>query len=155
MKKYVRGFAFSADRSEALLIRKSHPAWQAGMLNGIGGHVEPGEEPIHAMVREFGEETGVTTVLDWEQVCIIYRLFDFECHVFRAIVPGSLDDTGYRTMTDEPVVKARLPLSPHELAIGNLHWLIPLCVDTNDGWEPYHVTGIIKQVGEVQEESDE
>jgi ADP-ribose pyrophosphatase YjhB (NUDIX family) len=30
-------------------------------LNGLGGHVEPGETPLDCMVREFAEESGVVT----------------------------------------------------------------------------------------------
>jgi hypothetical protein len=37
--EYVVGFAFDTDGRVAL-IRKNRPEWQAGRLNGIGGHVE-------------------------------------------------------------------------------------------------------------------
>ena len=57
----VLGFAFSRFGSVVLLIRKSRPEWQAGKLNGIGGKIEPGETPLDAMVREFREETGLST----------------------------------------------------------------------------------------------
>lgn len=60
MIEYVLGFAFRHDDSKSvLLIRKDHPSWQAGKLNGIGGHIEPGESAMGAMVREFKEEAGV------------------------------------------------------------------------------------------------
>jgi len=41
-----------------LLVRKSHPSWQKGRLNGIGGALEPGETPEMCARREFLEETG-------------------------------------------------------------------------------------------------
>ncbi len=58
---YVLGFIPIHDESEptkrkVLLIRKNHPDYQAGKLNGIGGKVEPGEDPLTAMVRECKEE---------------------------------------------------------------------------------------------------
>ena len=57
MRSYVLGFCFSRDHSKVVLIAKNRPKWQAGRLNGIGGHVEDGEIPIVAMAREFREES--------------------------------------------------------------------------------------------------
>jgi 8-oxo-dGTP diphosphatase len=34
----------------------------AGLWNGLGGHVEPGESPAQAAVREFHEETGLALI---------------------------------------------------------------------------------------------
>lgn len=75
---YVCGFLLSWDLQEFLLIRKMKPEWQKGKLNGIGGKIEPKhlimtnmehpeddkylmETPQEAMIREFHEETGITT----------------------------------------------------------------------------------------------
>lgn len=58
MKTYVLGFCFNAALNKVVLIRKNRPQWQAGKLNGVGGHVEPWELPLGAMVREFREESG-------------------------------------------------------------------------------------------------
>lgn len=61
-KKYVLGFAFDRAKEILVLIEKQKPEWQKGLLNGVGGKVEPEDESIlHAMVREFKEETGVDT----------------------------------------------------------------------------------------------
>lgn len=76
---YVCGFMMSYDLMQFLLIRKTHPEWQKGKLNGIGGKIEKKhhvisnpdnpdpdagywlmETPFEAMVREFHEETGIT-----------------------------------------------------------------------------------------------
>ena len=59
MKHYVVGFLFSDDRKKVVLIEKTHPGWQKGKWNGIGGHIEEGELPKDAMQREFNEEAGV------------------------------------------------------------------------------------------------
>jgi hypothetical protein len=65
MTRYVLGFMVWG--SLVSLIRKKRPKWQAGKLNGVGGHVEEGEPPRNAMAREFFEETGVKTSPDlWE-----------------------------------------------------------------------------------------
>lgn len=59
MKHYVMGFAFTPNMQRVLLIKKKRPDWQAGKWNGIGGHIEPGESPKDAMMREFTEECGL------------------------------------------------------------------------------------------------
>lgn len=51
------GFAIDFDGRNVLLVQKTHPDWQAGKFNGIGGKVENGEMVGAAMVREFKEET--------------------------------------------------------------------------------------------------
>lgn len=57
---YCAGFAFDVDK--VLLIRKVKPKWQEGLLNGIGGSVEPYDLSIqHSQQREFYEETGLET----------------------------------------------------------------------------------------------
>lgn len=55
---YVVGFAFTRHADKVLLIRKEHPEWQKGKLNGVGGVMRPGETPVEAMVRKFENETG-------------------------------------------------------------------------------------------------
>ncbi|MDQ7842772.1 MAG: 8-oxo-dGTP diphosphatase [Armatimonadota bacterium] len=45
-------------RQVLLLHRRRSP--NAGMWNGIGGKIEPGETPFAACVREVREETGLT-----------------------------------------------------------------------------------------------
>lgn len=94
-QNYVLGFAFNSDRSKVVMIKKSRPAWQAGKLNGIGGKIDPGEDALTAMIREFAEECGVETAtddwhsfakltaLDGEVIC--YRLFDDKILAARTI----------------------------------------------------------------------
>ncbi len=72
---YCGGYLFSGDYSQVLLIEKHYPEdhrlyWQHNMLNGIGGKVESGEGSYTAMIREFGEETGIYKG-DWHQFCTI------------------------------------------------------------------------------------
>src|SRR5205085_1283386 len=69
---YVAGFLFDEEAANVALIRKSKPRWQAGLLNGIGGHVEANESPERAMAREFYEETGVLIpISDWKKVAVL------------------------------------------------------------------------------------
>jgi len=55
-----RTLTFLTRPGEVLLIRaaESKGAW-AGRLNGIGGHIEAGEDPLTAARRELAEEAGL------------------------------------------------------------------------------------------------
>lgn len=123
-KEYVLGFLFNPRGDIVWLIRKARPEWQAGFFNGIGGKVEVGEVPLHAMVREFAEETGVLLEgADWTPFCIMEGT-DFIVHCFKAFneaVPQTITD---ETVASESVWKLnQIPLIP------NVNWLVPLALD--------------------------
>jgi 8-oxo-dGTP diphosphatase len=68
--RYVLGLMWRSDNISLVVIRKKKPAWQAGLLNGVGGKIEPGETELEAMIREFKEETGVDTAhVGWRKFC--------------------------------------------------------------------------------------
>ena len=71
MKEYVLGFLFSADLERVVLVEKSKPAWQRGLLNGVGGAIEPGESPAGSMDREFHEETACPFSFRWTPLLVI------------------------------------------------------------------------------------
>jgi 8-oxo-dGTP pyrophosphatase MutT (NUDIX family) len=124
LKKYVQGFMFNFQ--SVALIRKARPAWQAGLWNGIGGKVEPGEYSNHAMYREFLEEAGVNTPIDaWKLYCRLHGNdadgpFIVDCYKYRVVQTPAI-----RTMTDEPVSWHHLDTLPRIQTIPNLRWLIP------------------------------
>ena len=53
-----RTLTFLRRQDQVLLMRlgSNRGAW-AGLLNGVGGHVEPGEDPLRSARREIEEET--------------------------------------------------------------------------------------------------
>lgn len=118
--RYVCGFLFRG--SEVCLIRKTKPAWQAGLLNGVGGKIEEGESALNAMVREFEEEAGVV-VTEWREFAVMEWGFG-SVTFFSSTTPAVP-----RSMTEEFVdwfESSRL----HEIAVvSNLRWLIPLALD--------------------------
>lgn len=96
---YCLGFVFSPARDEVLLLEKKRPAFQAGLLNGIGGKLAPGEDPLDGMVRECAEESGlVIAPQDWVPLGRMEG-DDFCVHLFQA---HALLEKAVTT-TDEPV----------------------------------------------------
>lgn len=89
MIEYVLGFAFYKDK--VILIKKNRPEFQKDKLNGIGGKIEKNEDAIGAMVREFKEETGITTsIRNWnplgrldEPELVDVNIYCFYCFLFK------------------------------------------------------------------------
>ena len=48
---------FLLNGDDVLMLHRRFPPNQ-GLWNGVGGHIEPGETPVEAVVREVAEETG-------------------------------------------------------------------------------------------------
>ena len=115
---YVLGFAISGSR--VVLIRKNRPAWQKGRLNGVGGKIEEGEDPLDAMHREFHEETGVTGV-GW---CAFGTLTgpDWVIYLYAGHLPEGQTP---HSMTDEPVI---------EVGIKHLGPDVRPSADSEDRW---------------------
>lgn len=124
--RYSVGFAFSADRKWVALIEKQRPKWQAGKLNGIGGHLEEGESFAVAQQREFWEETSVVIPANnWRTFA---SLIHHDWHV-RCFVAYTNDIFNVRSMTDETVKIHPVYTLPTAPTILNLGYLIPLALD--------------------------
>jgi 8-oxo-dGTP diphosphatase len=124
MTKYVVGFLFR--HGKVALIEKKRPEWQKGKLNGIGGHIEPGESPYQAMIRECTEESGFSTNRWREYTLLTNKERTVELHVFTV----ESEVARITTKTDEHVMwypADRLP----ENIIPNLAWLIPMAKHPN------------------------
>lgn len=134
MKHYVLGFLFDRVGQSVLLIQKTKPEWQKGRWNGIGGKVESDELPIHAMRREFQEETGLS-ITNWTHFCTFMGSekcdpqaakedSEFAVHCFKCFSEtlGSAKST-----TDEHVMEHAV--NGHNFGfLPNLKWLIPMAL---------------------------
>jgi len=54
-----RTLVFLRRKSHVLLLRGGPKKWFAGLLNGVGGSVEAGEDVMKSALRECAEETGL------------------------------------------------------------------------------------------------
>lgn len=125
MVEYVVGFLHSEDKSLVVLIKKQRPKWQNGRLNGVGGHIEPGETPLVAMRREFKEEAGLR-IDDWE---LAVKMTALAWRVYFFTACGPVCDA--LTQTDEDLRLVSLGYEWPLNILPNLRWLIPLCLDSD------------------------
>lgn len=137
MSHYSLAFIFNKSLSKVLLIHKTHPEWQAGKINGIGGKIEPGETPVDCIVRETAEETGLVIPKDqWTPVGVLSSA-EWEVSVFGAVYTGSLAQA--KSLTGERIewiAHAQLPKN----VIYNLRWLIPMTMDKLINNDPHGFT---------------
>lgn len=122
MIEYCLGFAFGPTRRGVILIKKQRPAWQAGLLNGVGGKIEHQENPYFAMEREFEEETGIVC-RSWKKFGYMYGQ-EWALYLFTTVL--SIDELASVEpfKTDEEVILA----DSDNLfgVIPNLMWLVPM-----------------------------
>lgn len=148
-KKMVVGFLFSGER--VLLVQKTHPDWQAGLLNGVGGVIEKDETPHAAMVREFGEETKFKGEIDWRH--FVTEIEPFGAYVYFFVAYLLIDSMkGYSwplvNDADESLAWVHHHDLPHMRCVGNLNWLVPLALD----WRgPRTVT--VEVAGDIREQA--
>lgn len=135
MKEYVLGFAFDLDSEIVVLIRKNSPEWQKGLLNGIGGKIEPNEGIFAAMIRKFKEETGVY-IRHWDYIGKLHGA-GFIVHILTAY---SNDITLCETVTDEEVtfINSNEVITFKDSIIPNLQWIIPLAKQSY-GYFPFDI----------------
>ena len=137
-QKYVVGFMFDESMSNVALIRKNKPAWQAGLLNGIGGKTENGETPAAAMVREFKEEAGWISIRPWQHFCTMSGVNNdggtFEIEFYYVI--GKPHQLTSQESEQIEVVPAADIAAGKEKTIGNLPWLVALALDFGKGVHP-------------------
>ena len=132
MQYYVLGFAFTPDNRVAL-IKKLKPAWQSGLLNGIGGKRDmvKGEriyelEPADlAMPREFFEETGVViSHSDWTEVGVITGKY-FHITVFTTVHEAVYD---VKTIEAEEIFLLPIDSVKYATTVENAIFCIHACI---------------------------
>ena len=120
---YVVGFRFDQWRKRVALIRKNKPAWQAGLLNGVGGKIEADESGYAAMIREFKEETGANEV-QWSHFHSM-RGEDWRVEFFAGV-----GDLSKLISAEAEQVEIHAVNAIHEVrCVENLPWLIPMALD--------------------------
>jgi len=136
MTKYTVGFLFNKDFRLVCLIRKNRPAWQFGMLNGIGGHIEFNETPIDCMKREFNEECDYRHQVDWKEFAFLNSQ-DFIVFCYCAIGFPSL----VFAKEDEPIETIMVStISSRTDLIENVPWLVHCAIDFLQDGRPAYIS---------------
>jgi len=131
------GFLFSDDLQNVLLLRKARPEWQAGKLNGVGGHSEETDTTLEdTMRRECLEEVGVDIAKsEWLRVVEMYNLAkdgDWMVVAFCAVAPLVVLEKAVSDTRDRDEKAEIVPVNAlHVLdkIVGNVRWLVPMAID--------------------------
>lgn len=151
--RYVAGFLFSTNCQRVVLIRKTHPEWQKGKLNGVGGRIEPGETPLECMRREFLEEAGIDVPYWTEFVHLLGHTPDgetFEVHFFRAEfnlvgverVESKTEETVEIHLTGEVITQ-----SSKLGTVSNIPWLVMMALPSSSHDWPFRIEERAKEQG--------
>lgn len=129
LEKYTVGF-LTYERRRVLLIEKKRPDWQAGLWNGPGGKLKPGETPHECIVREFEEETTLHVpqwreYATWEGPGYYVWFFHAEWKLFEPSAERPFSPT------DEQIAWHYISSLPTLPIIGNLRYLVPLAFDAS------------------------
>lgn len=130
--RYCCGFIFNHDMTKVILIKKNRPNWQKGYLNGIGGHLLPGEGGKQGMARECLQETGLD-IPDycWDSLASISGKDDngdrYICWFYYSVNIGKVLNKA-KTKTDEGVWEIDLTMRRKMKIVSGLEWLIPLAI---------------------------
>jgi len=138
MQKYVVAFVFNYDLSSVLLMHKNRPAWQNGLVNGLGGKVDEGEDTYTTVSREIEEESGLEIPKEsWVKAGRVYS-DSFEMDVFGYIYEGGMSDA--TTKENEPIEWFKVADLPSN-TIENVPWLIHITFDKlkNNNFELFEV----------------
>ena len=137
---YTLGFLFNNDFSKVVLIRKDSPIWQAGRLNGVGGHVEKGESAAVCMYREFHEEIWYNYLMapKWSHYATMEGS-DFIVDCFAAV--GQVDACNAKTSEKVEVIDVA-SITPNRTIdmIENLPWLVSMAIDFMQDGRPSFAT---------------
>ena len=138
---YTLGFLFNPEKTKVVLIKKERPTWQAGRLNGIGGHVEKDETSLACMEREFKEEVDYANhrELNWRRYAsLISTSFFIDC--FAAI--GDITSVKSVPLQEEVVILDldKITVTRTKDLIENVPFLISMALDFLEDGRPVFST---------------
>lgn len=134
---YTLGFAFSKDLSRLLLLKKNHPGWQSGLLNGIGGKVNSDSLSASSIELQAKNQLGIK-LINWKRVAWIEKLkkttlndYSYIIHIF-----AIASDKIFEAKSDTEVIHRVAPMHPiwfEEKVVPDLRYLIPMSINILSG----------------------
>ena len=136
---YTLGFLFNPEKTRVVIMKKLRPSWQLGLLNGVGGHIEKGERPLHCMKREFKEEVDYIGYdkLDWKRYASLYSP-KFYMNCYTAI--GDLSYVKSKTPEKVSVMDIDDIKLKDNRFVENVPWLISMAIDFLEDGRPTSTT---------------
>ncbi len=132
---YVLGFIFDETRKLVLMIKKNDRTWQSGLLNGVGGKVEPSDPTLfHAMSREASEESGLNiNISDWNSAGVL-RGLGWNVNVFYTTVSDVFEANLGETEEGELLVRStRQIILDREPCVYHVSTLLHMCLKQKEG----------------------
>lgn len=131
---YVLIFAKKFLYDSFIAVKKHRPKWQAGRINLPGGHVEDGEDPEHAAVRELEEETGYSGENFEKMGEITGKAFVVHCYRCTIDVCGPAPINPREGETERPHWTSFYAIKDDPRLMPNLQVIIPLMLEGVKGW---------------------
>jgi len=119
-------------------MHKNRPAWQDGLINGLGGKVEEVEDTFTTISREIEEESGLKIKeSEWIKSGKVYS-GTFTMDVFGCVYGGGKEDA--KTKEDEEIEWFSISALPPN-TVENIPWLVHITLDKikNNNFKQFEV----------------
>lgn len=122
LAKYA-GILYCAGGKYLLVRRSAGSRTQAGKWAFPGGHIEAGETPMQAAVRECFEEIGTAPSVSLRSLGVLDDFETFVHHVTEPFTPTLNDEHDDHVWA--PSDRLPSPMHPSALKVLNRHWIPP------------------------------
>jgi 8-oxo-dGTP diphosphatase len=142
----VLGFLLDNDLEYVVLVKREEPAWQRGLYNAPGGALEPAEEPMHGVERQFHRRTGLI-LNTWRPFARLRKAGEQVVDLFTTTMAAGRIEGSLREVQavlwvideEETVQGAKLPAAG---LVPDLIWLVRLARAFHQGDGRFHEVAV-------------
>jgi 8-oxo-dGTP diphosphatase len=146
-----RTLSFLLRGGQILLLElpSNRGAW-AGKLNGVGGHIERGEEPRASAVREVAEETGLTPGRSFRLCGVVLIDTQQVPGIALYVFVGEAPEGQARPSAEGTPVWIALDALDEQVLVEDLPTILPLALSAYRGRAPFTAAYTYDQDGSLQ-----